>query len=243
MSQNEKVIARIKKMLAISSDERAPEGERDAALRAVHATLAKHNLDMGCVVGSGIKETRLEAECKITNHAWARGAIKSIGQLFFCEYFYIAHRDSQQITHVFVGLESNVATAKEMSSYIIKSIEREARSATKQAGAAGKYHRDFCKGAADQICWRIQNIKAQNITPEQTAEASAVTALAISSLYEQEKLANEAYLGEHHDVRPVKSRLHAAGAHAYSAGVRFGDTVGLNRQIENSKDGSKKMLN
>ena len=42
----EKILDKVKKLLAVANNEAATEGERDNALRMAHNMLAKHNLAM-----------------------------------------------------------------------------------------------------------------------------------------------------------------------------------------------------
>lgn len=56
----DKIINRVKKMMALANDPAASDGERENALRMSYAILAKYNLDMTDVEGkpTGPQEAR-----------------------------------------------------------------------------------------------------------------------------------------------------------------------------------------
>src|SRR3954471_16442005 len=89
--ETDKIAARIRKMLALSRDAAATEGERDNALRMAHATLAKYNLTLAQADAAGTKteEQRQKAGMTVREHPWMRSVAAGIARLFFCEFFYI----------------------------------------------------------------------------------------------------------------------------------------------------------
>lgn len=50
----EKIINRIKKMMALANDKAASDGERENALRMSYALMARHNLEMSDVDGNPV---------------------------------------------------------------------------------------------------------------------------------------------------------------------------------------------
>ena len=231
----ERVLARIKKMLALANDAAASEGERDNALRMAHATLAKYNLSMAQVdAAGGLTEDRVVGDFELREYAWMRSVAHGIGELFFCIMFY----QKTQVKHArytFVGKDSNARTAVEMTRFILSSIDREGiRQARDIPGESprGNYWRSFCKGAAARVYQRCQELI--HAAQSQTAEnATPGTALVLASVYQSERQANEIVLrdklGVHLRTRP--SRQQRPGFDGFMAGQAYGDRLQLNKQI------------
>lgn len=233
-SEQDKIIARIRKMLALSADEAASEGERDNALRMAHATLAKYNLNLG--EAEAETEKRIESCAEISPHARARLVSLAIANLYFCEYFFVRRKDTQSIRHYFIGRESNVATAKETASFVVKSIARQARKETSSVCQAGKYERDFCKGAASAIYSRCKEIREAAETAD--TAPSGGTSLVLASLYKTEQTENSlavASLYKPTQFKPAADRQSAAGSTAFYSGKKFGGEINLNKQLGATK--------
>ena len=240
----DKVLGRVKKMMALANDAAASEGERDNALRMAHATLAKYNLTIGEAEASGQKsdEPRESGKMEGKDYPWMRTVAAAIARLFFCNYFYVSQRGSK-VNHFFVGKQSNIVTAQGMTKYIIASIDKEARKEAKaQAGesGAGTYWRSFCKGAAHKVFRRCVEIQ------EAAERAPAVpgTSLVLASLYRSELDANAAFINEQMGIklRSTANRERNTAWSAYNSGREFGGRIGLNNQISGSTGGSSKLL-
>lgn len=239
-SEKGRVLNRVRKMLALGNDKAASEGERDNALRMVHATLAKYNLSLG---DAEVKdEKRIDSSIKVSPHAWARTVAHAIANLYFCEYFFVRGR-GQEIHHYFVGRESNVITAQEMTTYAVRSINKEARAQTRLHFGDGKFERDFCKGAAAAIWRRCAEIRKSAEAQDQSV-ANAGTALVLASVYKQEAERNALVIAQKHGpLKDPKGKQTAAGFTAYHAGASFGNKVNLNRQVGASKPSNAGLLN
>ena len=229
MSNQEKIIDRVRKMLAIANDGRAPDAERDNALRMAHALLAKHNLAMSEVESREEQEDRITEQFLHKSFPWARIVAHAVGQLFFCEFFYQHTFDAGKSYYNFIGRESNTATARAMTEYLTASIEKEARKAAKDAlqGLGGKYHRDFCKGASAAIWRRVVEIRTAAENSQQTSDSRALT---IVSLYAQEAAENAVILATF-DAKERPDRQSAADAAAWRKGHAHGNSVSLNLQV------------
>lgn len=235
----DRVLARVKKMMALANDAAASEGERDNALRMAHATLAKYNLTMAQADAAGTKpeEMRTQGGVELREHPWMRTVAAAVGKLFFCHFFYTNY-GKNRYSYTFIGKESNVYTAQEMLKYIIKSIDTEGkRWAKEQTGnASGSDWRSFCKGAAHKVYRRCVELQ------EAATQAPSVpgTALVLASVYESERLANLAYLAKTGvKLRTAANRERAALGSAYAAGREYGSKIGLNNQISGRPSGAK----
>lgn len=224
----DKVLSRVRKMLALSSNEAASEGERDNALRMAHATLAKYNLSLGDAEIEQ-QEPRSEGQAQISPHPWARQLIDAIAQLYFCKTIFFRYRDKRQIHH-FIGRQSNVVTAVEMAKYIVGSINKEARRKARENEGVYGYERSFCKGAAAAVILRC--IEIRRAAEQQNQPRGAGTALVLASLYKTELEKNmEAIQKAHGECKTMASKQHAANRDAFYSGKDYGSSINLNRQV------------
>lgn len=232
----DKVLNRIRKMMALANDAAASAGERDNAMRMVHATLAKHNLTMAMAEASGQQqeEARDKGTTETRDQPWARRVAHSISDLYFCRYFFTKVRDGRgKVRHNFVGRVGNVETAKLMTDYVCKSIMSEANRLWKLQPDPGPWWTGFCKGAAEQIAARCLALRT-DAEKVDAAQPSTGTALVLASFYKIELAANEEWLlNAGQKLYSVKNREKAAGAGVLE-GRAFGAKVSLNRQVGTS---------
>lgn len=224
-----RILNRIKKMLNLANDAGATEGERDNALRMAYATMQKHNLDLATIEGHDITgkkapdEQRERFEATFISHHWARVASMAIAELFFCSYFYSRSKRTGKVEHNFVGRTSNAITAREISIFICRSIDRESR-------AFGSAHRDFCKGAVTKIVRRCYDMRHEAEAPVATSPGMS---LVLVNFYDSEKAANQqliANIGIKTHTKKTGDR-DAKDSGAYYSGQAFGSKVSLNRQV------------
>lgn len=227
----ERVIERIKKLLALANDLAATEGERDNALRMAYATMAKYNIDMATVdeASRDKSEPRIDFKNDGWSWTWAKQVRNIIADLFMCKYYYSGKINGTQCHHHYVGRESNAMTAAVMADYVVDSILKEGRKIYKQNTAPGT--RAFAVGAMHKLYARVKEIKASQM--QQTEAQSSGTALVLASLYQTEADANAAFIlatiGELGEAR--KSRQTRVDRDAYAAGREFGGRINLSAQI------------
>lgn len=233
-SDKTRVLSRIKKLLALAHDDRAPEGERDNALRAAHATLAKYNLSMSELKSDQPDDPRVKGEMRTKDFPWMRTCAFAIAKLFFCEYFYNKPPGSTYQTHHFIGRSTNATSAQDMTNFVLNSILREARCARANAPesvmAPGAWERNFCKGAAHRISERCNEIRATATKPPASLPVgSSNTALVLASFYDSEREANKKWLAQIGiTTRATASRQRSNTRIGYDAGRAFGDSLNLN---------------
>ena len=226
----DKIINRIKKMLALANDAAAAEGERDNAMRMAYNLLAKHNLTMATVEGHTNEEKREQNAAQFYGRPWALVVASAVAELFFCKYFYMRSRTRNQVHHYFVGKQSNSVTALEMTRYLVDSIKKEANQRMRAEGEGAAYRRSFSLGAANKIRQRVNELRAEATKP--TGQATG-TSLVLASLYDTEREANLRFLKES-GIRLRESRGRgkaSVDADAYHNGQQFGGTLSLNRQV------------
>ena len=233
MDQNtaaeDKVLARIKKMMALAGDKAATEGERDNALRMSYKLLAKHNLSMEDVNSHNtVKvEARKSNQSSFVVYPWARDIAKQVGELFFCNYYFVRAETGKQASHAFIGKTGNSTTAAYMANFIVRSVLSQA---TRMYGSSiTPEARSFAVGVGSKLRERIRELKAAV-----SAEETAGTVLVLENLHETEKQANGLWLATQGvTLRTVKSNTKVSvNSAAYHAGKAFGSSVSLSAQIK-----------
>ena len=227
----EKVISRLKKMLALANNAGATEGERDAALQQSYKLLAKYNLTMQQVDSHNDtpQEQRQSLQATFPVYPWARQIAGQVADLFFCKYYYIRLGVGKQATHVFIGKESNVATAQYMAEFVVRSVMREA--AKMYGSAIAPEARNFAVGVVSKLYDRVREIKAAFNTAEEPTTTG--TALVLASLYKTEAEANAAWLAAQGTKlrKGVNRQKEVTDTDAFRAGRDFGGKVSLAPQI------------
>lgn len=240
-----KILARVRKMMRLAQNEGATEGERDTAMRHIHATLAKYNLSLGQVEASdeASQEARERLRKAFLGKPWAIQIAAAIARMYFCRYYYSTiggnAGPTQKAMHTFVGRHSNVITAQEMAEFVVGAVNREAQRFQRSIGGRYAEYRAFAQGAAEKIrvrCYEIQKkSEAEGVQddPEEGQTQSAPgTALVIAGLYKTEDAANVGYL-EKIGVKLTSGRSQSyADGLGRAEGRAFGATVSLNRQVK-----------
>lgn len=240
-----KVLGRVRKMLALAGDAAASEGERDNALRMAHATLAKHNLSLAEVVAQGgTDEDRLRQAFFADGGPWARRCADAVGGLFFCYHVYVPRRVPGQggkITHFYVGKASNVATAIELSQFVIGSIWRESARYARERGLGSRERWSFAKGASERVWRRCCQLREAAEAP--TVRGAPGTALVLASLYASELEANAARYLELAGKPPkeMRSRERNPAFGALLDGRDYAETISLRRQVRSDEVNQRKI--
>lgn len=231
MSQEDKIISKVRKLLnTANGTAEGGEHERDTAMRMALNLLAKHNLSM-----SDLEESKQEDRCvdnDSTFHSapWMRTVGYAMAELFFCAFYVTRIHGKNRLRFTFIGREGNVQTAKEMTTYLIKSVESESRKAQKQHGQTGEWAGGFRKGAGMRIWVRSKELRKQ--AEQESNAATTGTALVLASVYAQEKSKNEQYIqGMGVELTVRKAVTHKTNTSGYIAGDNFGKTVSLNKQV------------
>lgn len=223
---SDRVLDKIKKMLALGKDAGATEGEREAAMHHANLLLRKHNLSMMDLPPDQHTEAREEQSSTISADKWARSLASSVASLFFCNYYYCRTASAGKDEHYFIGKQSNVVTAAYMAEYLIKSVKREAtkryKSPTSPEG------RSFCVGTVNTIRRRVEEMK-RSAAPD----AAPGTAVVLANLYKLERDANEQWLANKGvTLHTAKARTdNSIVGDAYYAGREHGKSVSLNQQV------------
>lgn len=221
----EKIVNRIKKMMALANDPAASDGERENALRMSYALLAKHNLDMADVQGKpmGPQEARQQQASEFYGRPWAISVAAAVGDLFFCKYYFRPSGKNKAI-HTFTGKESNAQAALDVAESLVRSIYQEATRKMRAADESVAWRRSFATGAMFKIRDRIREM--QSTAPKELATS---TALVLVGLRDSEKAANELFLvdqGVTLKMAPSRAKR-TVSMDAYAQGKEFGSKLNL----------------
>lgn len=234
----EKVLDKVRKLLAMANDERGNEHEREQALRMAHNMLTKYGLDMSDVDRAirDKEDPRGRFDSEGWSMRWSLQIRNSIAKLFMCRYFYGRKINGTRCEHSFVGRESNAVTAMYISDYVINSILKEGRRLYKHN--LSPETRAFAVGCADRIRERVLDM-----IKEKGAElAGTGKDLVLRDMAKSEDEANAAFL-EEMGTRLVskKARQSSVNIKAYGAGKEYGGKIGLNVQV--ARPDETKLLN
>lgn len=229
----EKVIERIKKMLAVANDNGASEGERDNAMRMAHAYLVKHNLDMEQVT-SDVEDRVMEEDYLRQANDWSRSCMQSVSSLFFCKFIFWHDKVNQRDKNFFIGKKANAVTAREMSLFVVKSVNREGNRLRKEYNADSKFSRSFCEGATQRIYERCAEIREAAIKENEETQTSSSNALVLASFYEQEASKNEDFMKNRFGTSLTTNQMRARATDraGFMMGKQYGDTINLNKQVK-----------
>lgn len=235
-TMSEKILDRVRKLLALANDDAATEGERDNALRMAHATLMKHNLSMEHLDAHerAKQDPRERLDTEGWNLVWCRDLRNIIAKLFFCKYYIGGRINATRGRHVYVGRASNVATAAYMSDWIIASVLKEADRLYKHR--LTPEGRSFCVGVVYKLEERVLEINKAT-QAEVTATGSA---LVVADYYRTEQEANVLWVSENMTVVKAKARRNTdIDEDAYAAGQRFGGMIQLNQQVATTAESKR----
>lgn len=241
--ETQKVIDRIRKMLALANDAGASEGERDNAMRMAHNTMVKFNIDAAMVEQANptaSKEPRVEKGFSFYGRPWARNVAHNVGRLFFCSYLSRSEYKTKNAVHLFIGRESNVVTAGEIARYVVESIMKEGKRRQRENFGDNDWFRSFCWGASNSILRRVNEMIAESTKPtveklSGPAPETTITrsmALVLVNRYKSEHDENQSLIKTlHPKMGKARTGKGIGSFEGRQQGTEFGKTVSLNRQI------------
>lgn len=249
-----RVLDKVRKCLALASNDGASEAERARALTQAGKLLASVNLTMEAV--ADVVEDRVRERHDFTGELkeWPRAAIGGIAKLFFCRYYREVVPGEKGARFWYVGKSVNVATCQMMVEYVISNIIKEANkraSAAKAAelllgevkdgtGYGSDWRYAFCLGAAEVVRLKCTELVNQREREGIQMEEGTGTALMCISLSKQEMEKNLAFLKALGIILVSTGIKGATHAGAYAAGAAHGKSINLSRQVGHS--GGPKMI-
>ena len=235
MTENtDAIVAKVKKLMAMTEDRGATPEEAAAALAKVQAILAKYNLSMAEVQAQSSQDDMTKGFGQV-KYMWQAQVWNSIAELNFCRLLY----NSRAKTVSLFGREANVEIAKYMGQYVVDRISRYANEeARRQPHEARKlWRRSFKYGAVYEISVKVDEIieeRSRAATEVDTGEEK-INLPALASLYDTERHAVQEYLSSLGITsRPGRrTRRRSIDPEGYTRGrQRARDDINLNQQLK-----------
>ena len=205
MTTPDSILAKIKKLQALTTDRGATPEEAATAAAKAQALLFEHNLSQ-CDVDTkeqagpdpyGKVETTLEGANRNTV-TWRRTLLYTIAKHNFCTAITLPN----QTKMIVIGKRSNVETALYLNHILVREIERLAIEAGKTVLAnRAAYMVSFCRGAVSTIHKRLQEQQQES---EQTATSTTNARGARNAVA----------------IRTMSQELNKAVCHFYPSGLR-----------------------
>lgn len=239
----DKLVEKIRKLLALANDAGANENEAALALERAHALLAEHHLSMELVNGPAAS-----SEDVSRHDLWERGELfediifMAAGELNFCKpmiHRYRDERDRLVSVYAYIGTALNAAVARSMNEYLVKTLRRlctaEIRRTLQGRRPQEKWHfkRAYRTTAASTISVRVNALVKARERGDVVATGTNLPALL--SLYERARSANEEFGKTQGLTKGAKRGLktwHEAGA---GLGKLAGEQVSLDPQVAGTK--------
>lgn len=246
-AEREKVIARVRKLLALAGNN-PNEHEAASAAERAQAILAEYNLSLSEVQAAEGQENRFEfdATARTDSRPWRRQLAMMIAQLYFCKYFFTFVKVStskrkngyiRHDVHNFVGAKHNLMVARMIFDYLNETVTRLAKeeSTAYPMKERTAFITSFQHTCSMRLCVRIQqrieDAKAGKVKAE-TSTGAPGTALVLAGLYEETQKKIEDFLkkevGAMRSHKPRSQITHTGGA---LAGRAAGDRISLDAQV------------
>lgn len=227
----ERVLEKIRKLLAMANHENSNEHERDTALRQAHALLTKHGLDMVSVENHQREKVDPRGEFSHEDWSipWTKTVRAAIAKLFMCDYYYGSKINGTRSWHHFVGRESNATTAEYMSVFVVGSILKEGRS--RYGHNLSPQTRAFGEGAAARLHQRVEQLIATKVQEVQVSDGKG---LALIDLRTEEEAGNLEFVAGW-KIRKGVTRNTRVDGEAYRAGQAHANNIGLNVQVSTTQ--------
>lgn len=163
---SERVIERIKKLLALAGNN-PNEAEAQAAAAKAQEMLEQHNLDIATIGRTAAGRPRKDQKQKGGLYGWQRKLWESVAKLNFCSYWSIKGlKAGSTYEHRILGSHANVVSTELMADYLQKSIERLAQEWAKERGYKSVFVREaiaYREGMAARISMRLEQMRAEKI--------------------------------------------------------------------------------
>lgn len=229
----EPLILRIQKLLALG--ERAgTEAEAEMAMSKVHELLAKHNLSLDDIPDSAEADEKYEmtdAGSATLRQPWQDWIWGSVAKLYFCKHLKRTRYQGRRTIsehHLLVGKPSNIAAAKYIATYVIRTGEELARAAAAASDSKRTFINSFKKGFSHRIYGRVQE-QMRKAMEGKISDSVTGNALILSPLYDRSASEIDRFLMEE-NIRPASARgaNSAPNDHAgYAAGRSAAESIAL----------------
>ncbi len=241
MTKQEKLIDKVRKLLALSRENANEEEAANAASKA-QAMMAEHNLSQADVAEKDKSPiARFPYEPKYSD-PWRRSIVFAVAKLYMCRALntgrFVKVRSRKtggekcvfKKSFVFYGREHNAEICKEMCDYLFATTVRLATA----YGSTRQQRLGFERGCGERLADRVADLYWQQIKPSNSSNPSGLPVL-----YKTEGELVEGYIDAKVDVFDTKSRGSDLSSWDSDAGSRAADKVSLNTQVRGSNGGGR----
>lgn len=229
MSDNDKIIQKIKKLLAMAEHENSNPNEAARAASMAAKMMAEYQIDRADVIkaelkrGGGVMDSPISDMEYAAWPVWMQGLAICTAQLFECQVTFERGSSGRKKRIKLMGYEADVQMVQWMYEYLHDELLRLAKKAMKTSvsGAHGSTVKaSFLTGAVNTIRERFDEIVAER----KAAYASSGTSLMV---VKQEAIKEKYGMAKY----SKKSSRTRADRDAYQAGVEAGKNVNINRPL------------
>ena len=229
MTQHEKLLSRIQKLLNLSNSPN--EAEATAAAEKAQALLAEHRLtmhDLPSDAEGSLDVNQLNTSTSGTS-PWIRVVWSGVAKLNFCDYVFT--KQGRRTFHHIIGDEASALATQHMAEYLIKTIRKLGNNARKENREDGRYQEAFIRAAGFRVRDRLHT-RTQELRRGQDSQNNIANAQNLPAVY----ASNDKALSEFMDkafpnIRKVSSNYNQGDAQGARDGRAAGDNIGLEAQI------------
>lgn len=235
----DRILERVRKLLAVAGDDRANEGERDNALRMANNLMAKHQLDASMIPTEQRDRDdplgRFDGQGFST--VWIHHIRNHIGRLFDCRYLMGEKVNATQQKFIYVGRASGATSAMLMAEWIV-------RAAIKEADRIGghrlsKNGRSCGTGFAYRLGERVSEIlrtQAASVALEHNLDVES-TGRALMVIHSNALAEADEWMADNMKVRDARKARHShVNADAWYAGAAAANRVNLSKKVNETPE-------
>jgi Protein of unknown function (DUF2786). len=227
---SDKMIDKIKALLAKADNTACTEEEAQAFNAKAHELMAKYNIERSQLETAEEREAkRIHLELMVQLRPWSKYVLQGITKLYYCTYFSQTVGRQHRIT--IIGEEQNVAVCHAICVMVLRSIQTAARVSRDgrsfMTGAGIEVHR-----RCNEMFFATHSVIDGPTTPLQVGHNESANALKVIAV--NEARGNEDYIARIMGIRLRVKKSRPAlikDPSAFSRGVDHGSKVQLRRNL------------
>lgn len=219
MTDKEKIVDKIKKLLALSKS--SNEHEASLAMENANKLLMKHNLEMSDIEEIDMNDI-IESEVMSGGRmmSWKLNILSSVMELNNCQILLYSQRGGKKTVKA-IGKKTSIEVSVSMYDYLIKTMDRIIKNTIYDIDVFS-----FRIGFAYAITQKIKEIITERSKADDAFD-QACTALVVVEKALIQKFMNE----QHPDVKTKSTKTNFKDSMSFSAGHQAGRNTSLSNQI------------